>query len=116
MALCLEAHEQLKAEGIKARVVSMPSWELFDDQPKEYRDRVLPPDVTARVSVEQASTFGWARYVGATGTQHRHAFLRRVGAAEGPAEEVRLHAGACGGRGQGAAGQKQEWYLKELFR
>ena len=57
-----------KAEGIKARVVSMPSWELFDDQPQEYRDSVLPPDVTARVSVEQASTFGWARYVGATGT------------------------------------------------
>ena len=45
----------------------MPSWELFDDQPKDYRDGVLPPDVTARVSVEQASTFGWARYVGATG-------------------------------------------------
>jgi len=45
----------------------MPSWELFDDQSSEYRDRVLPPAVTARVSVEQASTFGWARYVGATG-------------------------------------------------
>jgi transketolase len=45
----------------------MPSWELFDDQPQEYRDRVLPPQVTARVSVEQASTFGWARYVGTTG-------------------------------------------------
>jgi transketolase len=45
----------------------MPSWELFDDQPQEYRDRVLPPEVTARVSVEQASTFGWGKYVGATG-------------------------------------------------
>ena len=67
VALCLDAHERLKAEGIQARVVSMPSWELFDDQPREYRDRVLPPQVTARVSVEQASTFGWARYVGATG-------------------------------------------------
>ena len=67
VALCLQAHELLMAEGIKARVVSMPSWELFDDQPKEYRDRVLPPEVTARVSVERASTFGWARYVGATG-------------------------------------------------
>jgi transketolase len=65
--LCLEAHERLKAEGIKARVVSVPSWELFDDQTQEYRDRVLPPDVTARVSVEQASTFGWAKYAGATG-------------------------------------------------
>ncbi len=67
VALCVEAHEQLAAQGIKSRVVSMPSWELFDDQPQEYRDRVLPPAVTARVSVEQASTFGWARYVGATG-------------------------------------------------
>ena len=67
VALCLEAYEQLKAEGIKARVVSMPSWELFDDQPQEYRDRVLPPAVTARVSVEQASTFGWSKYVGDTG-------------------------------------------------
>jgi transketolase len=67
VALCLEAHEQLKMDGIRTRVVSMPSWELFDDQPQDYRDRVLPPEVTARVSVEQASTFGWARYVGATG-------------------------------------------------
>jgi transketolase len=67
VVLCLEAYEQLKAEGVKARVVSMPSWELFDDQPQEYRDRVLPPAVTARVSVEQASTFGWSKYVGATG-------------------------------------------------
>jgi transketolase len=67
VALCLEAYERLKAEGIKARVVSMPCWELFDDQPKEYRDRVLPPEVKARVSVEQASTFGWSKYVGATG-------------------------------------------------
>src|SRR5262249_18638715 len=67
VALCLEAFERLKAEGIKARVVSMPSWELFDDQPREYREAVLPPEVKARVSVEQASAFGWARYVGATG-------------------------------------------------
>ncbi len=75
VALCLEAHERLKAEGIKARVVSMPSWELFDDQPHDYRDRVLPPEVTARVSVEQASTFGWAKYVGARGqTIGMHSF------------------------------------------
>ena len=67
VALCLEAHERLKAEGIKSRVVSMPSWELFHDQPREYRDSVLPPEVTARVSVEQASTFGWATFVGLTG-------------------------------------------------
>jgi transketolase len=67
VALCVEAYELLKGDGIRARVVSMPSWELFDDQPQEYRDQVLPPQVTARVSVEQASTFGWAKYVGATG-------------------------------------------------
>jgi transketolase len=65
--LCVKAYEQLKAEGIKARVVSMPSWELFEKQSQEYRESVLPPDVTARVSVEQASTLGWARYVGLTG-------------------------------------------------
>jgi transketolase len=65
--LCIEAYQQLQKEGVKARVVSMPSWELFERQSQEYRDSVLPPAVRARVSVEQASTFGWARYVGATG-------------------------------------------------
>ncbi|HEX9000870.1 MAG TPA: transketolase, partial [Blastocatellia bacterium] len=67
VSLCVDAYEQLKAEGIKARVVSMPSWELFEHQSPEYRDSVLPPDVTARVSVEQASTFGWSRFTGLTG-------------------------------------------------
>jgi transketolase len=70
VALCLEAYEQLKAEGIQARVVSMPSWEIFEyycRQHPEYREHVLPAAVTARVSVEQASTLGWARYVGSTG-------------------------------------------------
>jgi len=67
VGLAVEAYEKLTAEGIKARVVSMPSWELFEQQPQEYRDTVLPPSVTARVSVEQASTFGWERYVGPTG-------------------------------------------------
>ncbi len=62
--LCVDAYEKLTAEGIKARVVSMPSWELFDHQSKEYRESVLPPSVKARVSVEQASTFGWQRYAG----------------------------------------------------
>ncbi|HEY3196607.1 MAG TPA: transketolase [Nitrospirales bacterium] len=67
VALCVEVFEQLTAEGIQARVVSMPSWELFERQSQEYRDSVLPPDVTARVAVEQASTFGWERYVGLDG-------------------------------------------------
>jgi transketolase len=65
--LCMDAYERLKAEGIKARVVSMPSWELFEKQSQEYRDSVLPPSVRARVSVEQGSTMGWSRYVGLTG-------------------------------------------------
>jgi transketolase len=62
VGLCVDAYEQLTKEGIKARVVSIPSWELFDHQSQDYRDRVLPPNVKARVSVEQASTFGWERY------------------------------------------------------
>jgi transketolase len=67
VSLCVAAHERLAADGIRARVVSMPSWELFEQQSQEYRDRVLPPDVIARVAVEQASTFGWERYVGLGG-------------------------------------------------
>ena len=67
VSLCVEAYEKLKGEGINARVVSLPSWELFEHQTQDYKDSVLPPSVTARVSVEQASTFGWARYVGLTG-------------------------------------------------
>jgi transketolase len=67
VALCLDAFEKLKAEGIQARVVSMPSWELFEQQDAAYQHRVLPPAVKARVAVEQASTFGWARYAGASG-------------------------------------------------
>ena len=64
VSLCLAAHEKLVKDGIKSRVVSMPSWDLFDCQPTEYRDSVLPPSVTARVAVEQASVLGWERYVG----------------------------------------------------
>jgi transketolase len=67
IALAVEAYEQLTTEGVAARVVSMPSWELFERQSQEYRDSVLPPGVTARVAIEQASTFGWERYVGSTG-------------------------------------------------
>ena len=67
VSLCLTAFEKLSAEGIKVRVVSMPSWELFDEQSQDYQDRVLPPAVTARVSVEEASPLGWHRYVGSRG-------------------------------------------------
>jgi transketolase len=64
---CVNAYEQLKAEGVNGRVVSMPSWEIFEKQSQEYKDQVLPPAVKARVAVEQATTFGWERYVGDTG-------------------------------------------------
>ncbi len=67
VALCVDAYEKLKAEGIKARVVSMPSWELFERQSASYKESVLPASVTARVSVEMASVFGWERYVGPKG-------------------------------------------------
>lgn len=67
LQLCVAAYRELKAQGIQARVVSMPSWELFEAQPQSYQDTVLPPNVKARVAVEQASTFGWERYVGPTG-------------------------------------------------
>jgi transketolase len=67
VALCVGAYEKLSGEGKKVRVVSMPSWEIFEKQPKSYRDSVLPPDVTARVSVEQGSVLGWDKYVGPNG-------------------------------------------------
>jgi transketolase len=67
VSLCVNAHEELRAQGIRSRVVSMPSWDIFEHQPQAYQDSVLPPDVTARVAVEQASTFGWDRYVGRSG-------------------------------------------------
>jgi len=65
---CVAAWEKLKAEGIKARVVSMPSWDLFEKQDAAYKESVLPAAVTARVSIEMAATLGWDRYVGPKGT------------------------------------------------
>jgi transketolase len=67
VSLAVAAYEQLKGDNIRARVVSMPSWDIFDEQSQEYRDSVLPPRIAARVAVEQASTFGWERYVGPQG-------------------------------------------------
>lgn len=91
VAMCIDAYEQLKAEGIAARVVSMPSWELFERQDQAYRDSVIPPAVTARVAVEKGSILGWTRYAGLAGQiigmrtfgasaplkelQHRYGFL-----------------------------------------
>ena len=84
VGLCLKAQDALAKEGIRARVVSMPSWELFDREDRDYRDAVLPPHLTARVSVEAGATLGWEHYTGLTGA--------RVGmesfGASAPAEEV----------------------------
>jgi transketolase len=77
VSLCVEAYEKLKAEGIQARVVSMPSWDIFEQQDAAYKESVLPSSVTARVSVEMAATFGWERYVGLKG---RKVGMHRFGA------------------------------------
>jgi transketolase len=84
LSLAAEAHEKLVSEGIRSRVVSMPSWEVFECQPQEYRDSVLPPKITARVAVEQASTFGWERYVGTGG----HVIGMKTFGASAPLKEL----------------------------
>jgi len=71
VALCIEAYERLAAEGVAARVISMPSWDLFERycrEHPEYREQMLPSAVAARVSIEEGSTLGWSRYVGERGT------------------------------------------------
>jgi transketolase len=77
VSLCVEAYEKLKVEGIQARVVSMPSWQIFEQQDSAYKESVLPSSVKARVSVEMAATFGWERYVGLKG---RKIGMHRFGA------------------------------------
>ena len=67
VALVVQAHETLTAQGIRSRLVSMPSWDIFEHQPRSYREDVLPPAVKARIAVEQGSVLGWDRYVGAAG-------------------------------------------------
>ena len=81
---CMSAYEQLTKEGVAARVVSLPCWELFEHQPEAYRNSVLPPDVKARVSVEQASTFGWSQYVGEGG----HSIGMKTFGASAPLKEL----------------------------
>jgi transketolase len=82
--LAVEAHEKLIAEGIRSRVVSMPSWEIFEQQSEQYQDSVLPPKVKARVAVEQASTLGWERYVGRSG----HVIGMKTFGASAPLKEL----------------------------
>ena len=102
VALCLAAHEQLAKEGIRSRVVSMPSWEIFEDQPADYREAVLPTAINARVAVEQASTLGWHRYVGRTG----HVIGMQTFGASAPLKELQQKFGfqpelvAAAARGQ----------------
>ena len=105
VSLAVDAHETLLAEGIRSRVVSMPSWDIFDHQTQEYRDSVLPPNVKARVAVEQASTFGWERYVGTSGRVIGMKTFRSLGAAQGAPEEIWLRAGPGGCGSERAAGQ-----------
>jgi transketolase len=87
--LALEAHQTLSGEGVRSRVVSLPSWEIFDRQDESYRDEVLPPSVRARVAVEQASPLGWERYVGIEGEViAMHGF-----GASAPFSDLRVHFG-----------------------
>jgi transketolase len=89
LSLAVAAHEKLLAEGIRSRAVSMPSWDLFEQQPREYRESVLPPEVKARVAVEQASTFGWERYVGSEGS----VIGMKTFGASAPLKELQKHFG-----------------------
>jgi transketolase len=86
---CVAAYEKLTAEGVKARVVSMPSWDLFESQPQEYRDSVFPPEVTARVAVEAAAELGWSKYVGPTGA----VICMRTFGMSAPLKDVMKHFG-----------------------
>jgi transketolase len=89
VSLCVEAFEQLSKERLNARVVSIPSWELFEQQDQAYRDSVLPPAVEARVSVEMATTFGWDRYVGTSG----HSIGMHSFGASAPIKALQKHFG-----------------------
>ncbi|MBZ0114992.1 MAG: transketolase, partial [Thermoanaerobaculia bacterium] len=87
--LALAAHRQLAAEGVASQVVSLPSWELFDAQPADYRDRVLPPKTTRRLAVEAGLPLGWERYVGPEG-----AIIGQEGyGASAPASDLATHFG-----------------------
>ena len=104
--LAMAAREELQAAGVRARVVSMPCWELFDRQPQAYRDEVLPPSVRARVSIEQASTLGWDRYIGDVGASVGMHTFGASAPLETVARPVRLHAGRRCRGGPGAGGSE----------
>jgi transketolase len=89
VSMCVSAHDQLNSEGIGARVISMPSWELFEHQDQSYRDSVIPPDVIARVAVEKGSILGWTRYTGLRG----HIIGMRTFGASAPLKELQRRYG-----------------------
>jgi transketolase len=89
VSLAIQAHEALLADGVRSRMVSMPSWEIFEHQAQEYQDSVLPPAVTARVALEQASSFGWERYVGRGG----QLVCMKTFGASAPLKELQKHFG-----------------------
>ena len=89
VSMCVSAYETLKSEGIAARVVSMPSWEIFEHQDQAYKDEVIPPDITARVAVEKGSTLGWTRYTGLRG----HIIGMRTFGASAPLKELQSRYG-----------------------
>lgn len=89
VSLVIEAHEALLAKGVRSRVVSMPSWDIFEHQPQSYREEVLPPSVKTRLAVEQASALGWERYVGDSG---RVIGMKAFGASA-PLKELQRHFG-----------------------
>jgi transketolase len=93
LSLCADAAEKLASEGVKARVVSLPSWELFEQQPKSYCESVLPPGVAARVCVEMAAGFGWERYAGPTGA----ILAMRSFGKSAPAKDLQAHFGFTAG-------------------
>jgi transketolase len=104
VSLCVDAYEELKLEGIKARVVSMPSWEIFESQSQDYQHQVLPPQVKARVSIEAASTFGWDRYVDPQGTS----LGMRTFGASAPLKDLLNYFGFTSGHVVSAAKQQIE--------
>jgi transketolase len=107
VGLCVEVYEKLVTEGVAARVVSMPSWELFEQQDDAYRAAVLPPDVTRRVAVEQASALGWERYTGLRGA----IIGMRTFGASAPLKELLVKFGFTGENVYAAA--KQQLSRKE---
>jgi transketolase len=102
VGLCVEVYEKLTAEGVAARVVSMPSWELFEQQDDAYQAAVMPPEVTRRVAVEQASTLGWERYTGLRGA----VIGMRTFGASAPLKELLVKFGFTGDNVYAAAKQQ----------